>query len=257
MVQSRLVAELVAITGRTDLEEWWHDAIHISHDRSWVYFEIPKAACTSLKNELRAIEGLQPLDDPKAVHDRTTSGLLGPADIPDLQLADISAIGHVFAVVRNPLHRLESGFRSKIVRSLRLVNGRYSFNGHPAFQRIFEAMAAQGFSTTDGLPSLDAFCRYVAQQPDGDRNVHWRSQTSLLPLEALKLKTLQLEGQDPVEALRRALEISTDRPSPHLNETTTESSIAALDIAPATQALVRECFRQDYERFGYDTDLTL
>jgi hypothetical protein len=152
---------------------------YVSLSKRYMYFEIPKAACTQLKHVLRGVEGAGPLRlfaDPKIRETRRDMFVHARVNVPLPSLADVDNVAQRevlespdflrMTVVRNPYSRLISAWKSKVVMCEPLakavyvsVKGRLPYvheNWRIAFQRFVE---------------------YVEDTCDlSDCDVHWKRQ---------------------------------------------------------------------------------
>lgn len=82
MNYSRRIEDSCQFTPKREFEY----CIHISQRNSYIYFEVPKVACSTIKLKLQQIEaktlGLSPVSEEMTViHNKKQSLLLSPADI--------------------------------------------------------------------------------------------------------------------------------------------------------------------------------
>jgi len=143
-----------------------------------IYVNMPKSACTSLKNILYWLDHENFLDDPLTIHRRTdllVRGATSPAVIANRLSNDV-----VFTFVRHPLQRAFSCFNEKI-----FSQGPYSFPR--VRQYLCDAYQARFMSQ----PSLDnyrdnfkSFLRFSHDSFRGKngwrRDPHWCPQTMVL-----------------------------------------------------------------------------
>lgn len=84
-----------------------------SRSRPLIYLNVPKAACTSIKNWLYTLDTGEVLDDPHAVHD-ISQAVFPSWDGSREQLEERFHNSFVFTFVRHPLRRAYSAFNEKI-----------------------------------------------------------------------------------------------------------------------------------------------
>ncbi len=122
-----------------------------------VYFSTPKAACTSIKSLLGELLSF-PAD--QSPHDHPFPKLAPEDFLEKLQVV------HSFAVVREPVSRLVSGYKSMVLRP---VHDQHYFHG------VFRPLVKYG--GFQHAMSFEDFCQRVVQIPDRAADPHFRSQT--------------------------------------------------------------------------------
>jgi hypothetical protein len=217
-----------------------------------LFLPMPKAACTSVLWALAELAGMAPdafdgstLPEPSAaltVHDMN-------AWAPEHRLTEYAADSRRdvlsgdgwlrFTVVRNPWHRLWSGWLSKLLlREPRFVA---HYGGEPWFPRIPDGPAE----------IVEDFRRFVAAVGEGDaQDVHWAVQHDLatqLPLDHIG------RAEQMGETFRR-LYAHTGVVAPRFVARRNESSLGMPPHAyeDATASIVRRHYRADFAAFGYD-----
>jgi hypothetical protein len=139
---------------------------------------VNKAASSKIKMLLHRLEGYALPADPFDVHARNQPGTPFVDKLSAFgadEAAEIlrGADWRRFAFVRNPYARLYSAYKNKIADlaspyvGVRATIWRIAGNPHPPAE----------------APPFEAFVRYVAQQPDAERDGHWRSQAGALCLD--------------------------------------------------------------------------
>ena len=142
---------------------------HISLVNKYVYVEVPKAGCGTMKATLGALEGARLneihaqrfLDKP---HNGMKSGAhVRPDQLPSDLLEEVFTGKDYkrFTVVRNPGTRALSGYLEKIMQGLRQSEG------------ITEAL---GGKTADTV-TFEEFLGVIADQSSRDQDPHWRRQS--------------------------------------------------------------------------------
>lgn len=171
-----ILEELVAHLGIPGRRRWLRYAVHVGKAAPYVYVEVPKAACTTVKGVLREVEGAPPLAHPMDIHVREKNGLPGLESANATNLTELFETHTWFTVVRHPLERLLSGYKSKILRSFKPnPRGEMVFHGDPLYRSDVDSMLEHGFFEDGGVPTFDEFVRFVCtQQEDYERNIHWR-----------------------------------------------------------------------------------
>ena len=123
-----------------------------------VYFFVPKVACTSLKT---VCADLLSLSEDKSPHEHSFPKL------DRQQLLAAPSTYDSFAVVRDPIDRLLSGYKSMVMRP---IHDRHYFHG------VFRPLVK--FGGFSHAMSFEAFCRRVVEIPDRYADPHFRSQST-------------------------------------------------------------------------------
>ncbi|MCX6050057.1 MAG: sulfotransferase family protein [Chloroflexi bacterium] len=216
---------------------------------------IPKAACSKIKIVLQQLEGFPLPADPLHVHYRATPGLRFVSSIADFSTAEASEILTAddwfrFTFVRNPYARLFSAYKSQVMDLSSPYIG---------FREAIRQQA--GYPTPVGTPlgkvGFADFVKYIATQPDEQRDGHWKSQTGSLHLDAIRydfIGRVETFEQDFRTVLQRfnapaALLVTL---AERVNTT------AQLPLAAAYHKeladLVYSIYQDDFETFGYGRD---
>ena len=146
--------------------------IHISEQNSYIYFETPKVACTTVKSILQDLEDLTQGKNPlkkehSIIHNKKISPLLSPSDIGIEKFSAMLNDDKVFkfCFVRNPYTRVLSAFLNKINQHNGLQN-----------KKISEILKLSGNTKITFLQFLEA----VKTQSSVEMDPHWRPQTNQL-----------------------------------------------------------------------------
>jgi hypothetical protein len=152
-----------------------------------MYFEVPKAACTQMKELLRTLEGAPPLKllagglretrRDMFVHARENIPLPSLVDLDDKTQREVLESNDFLRMtfVRNPYTRLVSAWKNKVAPCEPAYEGLYLQIKH----RLPEVHSKL-------LITFDEFVEYLANQSDlRTWNTHWRRQVDHLFLEAL------------------------------------------------------------------------
>jgi Sulfotransferase family len=218
-----------------------------------LFLPVPKAGCTSVLWLLAELAEL-PLEkfsrsaqlEPSAVMTIHDMGVWGAGHrLSDYEGDERERIltedgWFRFSLVRDPGPRLWSGWQSKLLlREPRFVE---TFGDRPWFPRLPER------------PSdlVDDFRRFVAALTDGDaEDVHWAVQHDLVGQLPLTHVGHVERLDDTLELLRAHLDgVAWPARAPRENRSPLSMPPHAFDDA-ATEVL-RERYRDDYERYGYD-----
>jgi len=217
---------------------------HISWERGYVYVEVPKTGCTSVKRMLQLPEYGYDIDQlPKNIHDRSISPLARPREAP-ARFLEALRLGELFAFtfVRNPFGRALSGYLDKIVQNPWEKKRRLPPLG-------FEA---------DAEVSFIEFLNAVRSQPDEEKDIHWAPQHHLLAEGRI---TFDFVGR--FETLRDGLLEVADRIGimidPALLLRTTAHVTGASDrlaefYGDEETRCVAEMYAADFGAYGYSTD---
>lgn len=215
--------------------------INWSPRHRYIYFEVPKTGCTTVKRmlQLAEVDGrAEKLD--QNVHDKNASPVWSPAD--DLEAFEEALTSDAFlkfAFVRNPYARVLSAYLDKIV-----INEWERERRRPAL----------GFTVDEEVPFL-AFLQRLATNDLLDSDIHWTPQTSLLGIPQVRLDYIgrfEHFGEDlAAVAARLGLveyfnEVRSERP-----HATGASDRLGEYLDPASQALAEQLYHRDFELLGY------
>jgi hypothetical protein len=217
--------------------------INYSPRFSYVFVETPKAGCSTIKRKLQSMEvdGDRSLL-PESVHDKAGSPLKSPAEtgLPDHVLLRDGDFFR-FCFVRNPYSRVLSAYLDKIVEN--------------EWERV--RLAPTLNLSGDTIVDFETFLRAVAEQPDGQRDIHWRSQVGILRPDHIRYDYVgRFEILGP--SLRRAVSrITGDRAGeiePMAFHATSASRRAQQYIGETEAELIRAIYAADFAAFGYSRD---
>lgn len=225
---------------------------HVSCKHRYAYFEVPKAACTSVKAYLRQIEAGDleinwRLSD--NFHSREDSPLL-LLDQIEPNLVERILFGEEyfkFAFVRNPFYRSLSAYLSKMFESSSVKTEFY--NRH-------------NFKTCDHINFL-TFLECIADENPNTLDMHWKPQCLLLHDNRIKFDFIgKLEDfeRDMKRVFRQIAPRTTKiswrnlrRNRYHLNVKNAEKYIVDFYDEKAIDK-VRRIYEKDFARFGYDIE---
>jgi hypothetical protein len=226
----------------------------VSIERRYMFVETPKAACTSWKRLIVALEGatLELARPPyqretrvdMLIHQRRYVGVPTLLDISTKsreEILDGSSDWHVFALCRNPFSRVVSVFENKV---------RF---GEPGYRHLAR------FGEVDKNGVRAAFASFVseivADPAQRACDAHLRSQSELLLPNLIPYRRVYPieEMSVALEALRAHLEKSGQAASISLDKLNGSSAHPWRsyydEVAAAT---VAEAYAEDFEAFGYD-----
>lgn len=197
--------------------------IHVDHDRDMVFFEVPRVASTSMKRTLWGGKG------EKAVDNDGFRRMETPEYRKMLSSGKINNYT-IFSAARNPWSRLFSTFQ-------------YITLAKDTGGTTREFLQADW----EYLPSWEEFMEKFDEE--GYRNLHWLPCTNYYPEEVdldyvIRFENLKEDWKElglPIP-MRRA-NIETNYEKPHYSEAYTEDWMVDK---------VREFFKSDIERFGYE-----
>lgn len=197
----------------------------------FIYFPVPKAACTSLKQVIADLCGLEQKFDPNFIDFEWVSGQR-LNEFPDY---------FRFTVVRNPWDRLASCYGNKI---------KSANNPFPStFDRYNQVLQVKIFYPE--MP-FDQFVKRVVLIPDVLSDEHFRSQKRLVcdPKGRLLVhKVAKLENlNEDLTDIFKTLQLPSMK-MPHLNQTS--SSRYKDYYNDELWDLVTRRYRSDIEMFGY------
>jgi glycosyltransferase involved in cell wall biosynthesis/predicted O-methyltransferase YrrM len=175
---------------------------YVNLDRKYLYYEVPKAACTSMKLLIHSLEKLPPFaafagDQPEVrremfVHERSEFKLPSLLDFDNETQKNIinSPDFFRFTIVRNPYTRLQSAWKDKILTCA------------PGFEHFYYQIKG-GLPQGSDSASRIMFQEFVAAISRDDLttcNPHWRSQVA-----HLFLRTLDFSFVGRLESLAEAV----------------------------------------------------
>jgi hypothetical protein len=232
------------------------DSTYVSLTHRYLYFAIPKAACTSLKLLIHQLEGCPPLPDFDAASDEPRRDMLihvrehlPVASLVDLDPRQQEEVLHSpdflrFTVVRNPYTRLISAWRNKV------------FLCEPGFVHLYSRIRGNMPPTLDKSPILfEEFLQYI--EDDGnvsDCDGHWRLQRAYCFYEAMNFNFIG-KAEDIGEVANR-LAAHLEIPNGVLEVPRVNASVGPSG-SPLTGSLARRVqalYQADFDTFGYNPD---
>lgn len=203
----------------------------VSHKNKYVYFPIPKVACSTIRALLAPLEGLE-WHHP---WERKT-----PFVRVQKALAQKLPGYFKFAFVRNPWDRLVSCYEDKVVSVRTCENNKAVHNG---VFREFEKYK-QDFLHMD----FPEFVEFVCSVPDEETDWHFRPQYMFVDPRQLDLLGRFESLNRDLNTLRKRVRIS--RKIPH--KMVTERKPYPQYYTPDLIFKVRERYRRDIELFSYE-----
>jgi hypothetical protein len=222
----------------------------VSLAKRYMYFEVPKAACTEMKLLLRRLEGAPPIKltgGPETrrdlfVHVRENVPLPSLLDLDNATQREVLESDDFcrLTFVRNPYSRLVSTWKSKIL---------VCAPGHDLYQAIKGQPPA---FHNKSLVTFKEFVEYISTKCDlRVCNPHWRRQADHLLLGALNFSCIgRVENMaEGLERFRQHLGLREPLPAGRTNIT---PPTAFPTYTPELAAKVFMLYREDFEKFGYD-----
>ena len=223
--------------------------------KRYLYFEVPKAACTQMKELLRVLEGAPPLQlfagslmetrREMFVHARENVPLSSLVDLDDVTQKNVLESGDFlrFAIVRNPYGRLVSAWKNKVVPC------------EPGGERLYlEIKGRAPEMHAKSLITFDEFVNYLDAKCDvSNCDPHYRRQVDHIFAKALDFSHIgKLENMVATLAVfQQHLGLAEPLLAGKKNVS------GAVGLATCNQNLadkVYSLYREDFERFGYDRE---
>ena len=171
----------------SDISKRLRHSSFVDLSKRYLYFEVPKAACTQMKELLRLQHGAPPIQlfvgklmetrREMFVHARENVPLPSLVDLDDATQKEVleSDSFFRFTIVRNPYTRLVSAWKNKVVPC------------EPGCERLYlEIKGRLPDMHAKELIAFDEFVGYLQARGDlSEADPHWRCQVDHLFLEAL------------------------------------------------------------------------
>ena len=223
---------------------------HISLVNRYVYVEVPKSGCGTMKATLGALEGARMnTTHAQRFQDKPHNGVKSGAHVRPYQLpVDLleevftSPSYNRFTVVRDPASRVLSGYLEKVRQGLR--------QSGPILDAI-EISTGERPNPAD--ISLATFLGVIAQQPSRNQDPHWRRQADhiglgIVPYDAV----IHLEDLDAswpqVAELTRTPDLTE---SFYCRNSTGASTKVGEYFDDTTRTMVRDIYARDYAELSY------
>lgn len=237
-------------SGGLNVADTWISPVH-----QYFCMAIPKVACSKVKIVLQQLEGLPLPPEPLDIHYRNTPGIAFLPSIADFATADgvemlTASQWFRFAFVRNPYARLFSAYKS-VVMDLR--------SPYIGFRESIRQQV--GYPTSPGATlgrvGFADFVQYIAEQPDDQRDGHWKSQTGSLHLDVIRYNFVgrfEKFEHDFTAVLQRFNAPAELVATLAERVNTTAQLPLAAAYSKALTDLVYTIYQDDFERFGYARD---
>ena len=223
---------------------------HISLVNRYVYVEVPKAGCGTMKATLGGMEAarmnpgmVQRVQD--APHNRlNATPFVKPFQLPPDLLEQVltSSDYRRFTVVREPASRLLSGYIEKIGQGLK--------QSEPIVAAL---TASTGRTIAPADITLDQFLDVISAQDSRDQDPHWRRQADHLGLGIVDYDAIiHLEDLDASWARIAELTSTPDLQEEFFCKNSTGARNRMQDYyTPALLSRVADVYARDYEALHY------
>ena len=227
----------------------------VSLEHKILYFETPKAACTTIKSLLRDLCGAPPMEYPVGAHRESRRDMFihirSNVPVPSLLDLDEQTQRHVltapdflrFSIVRNPYTRLVSAWRNKIMLC------------EPGYEHIYRKLMGDMPSLhSKKILAFEQFLRFIENEPDlRSCNAHWRRQVDLLLYPAIPYTHIGKLEQLPMTMDLIGKHLGAAKP---LRAGRSNSTVGGGrdPIDAATAARIYALYAEDFEAFDYDRE---
>ncbi len=226
----------------------------VNLDRRYMYFEVPKAGCTTIKSLIHRLENLPPIAPftgalrevrrDMFIHNRSQFALKSLLDHNDAQQEEILTSPDIFrfSVVRNPYSRLLSAWSDKVRQC------------SPGYESFYKRLAG-GLPAPDGsTPPLpfETFVADISRHDIANANPHWRMQSAHLLADAIPLSFI---GR--LEDLNAAITLFLQKAGFDQNARAGAMNPGGGASSHYTEALARQVwslYEPDFQAFGYDRE---
>jgi hypothetical protein len=238
-----------------DVAERLQHATFVSEENRYLYFEMPKAACSAVKLLLLKLEqhevpkfdvaGAENRRDTRRdmmVHARKRLRIKSLVDFDDEKQREILGSPNFlrFLVVRNPYARLVSAWRNKVVVC------------EPGYQHIYKQVRGtlQGSESRDPV-TFHEFVDYLKGQNLDLCNVHWRRQASHAFLPAMNFNFIA-KTESIGDLLNRLQQHMGLEKRPELPARNVSGSPCDPMMTQAIADQIQSLYAGDFEGFRYD-----
>ena len=217
---------------------------HISLVNKYVYVEVPKAGCGTMKATLGGLEAarkgpglVQRVQD--APHNRiSATPFIKPFQLPSDLLEDVftSSAYRRFTVVRDPASRVLSGYLEKIGQGLKQSEPIVAALGIPAAEITFSQ-----------------FLDVIGGQTSREQDPHWRRQADHVALGIVEYDdAIHLEQLDASwDRVAELTGIADLRETFYCKNSTGASAKVDEYYTPELRDKVRAIYERDYQMLGY------
>lgn len=219
----------------------------VNFERRYMYFEVPKAGCTSIKALLHSLERLpplaqcdkfgRPLRHDALYHVRESFPLPTIMDFDDAKQDIIlnSPDFFRFTVVRNPYTRLASAWKDKVQIAA------------PDYLYLYQAIRGRLPQTVDDVITFEEFVAYLASQGLDRADPHWRPQTAHLFMPALNFSWIGATERMQETISKFGDHLGMDAGSSPRKH----AAVGSVRYDKPTSEQVYRLYEQDFIQFGY------
>lgn len=237
-------------------ESQFNYMINISPRLDFIYFSIPKNACSTIKVLLRSLfEDINKIRTD--VHDRQNSLLLRPCDIGYenfLKMLEDSSV-FKFTVVRNPYSRILSAYLDKFIKL-----PKYDVEGYQIF--LSQLVGGKEIDEYTSNISFLSFLKLINEKQPYGMNEHWRPQViqgmiDLIDYDKIyRFESLETSLNDLVEKLKargywteeKTLQISEFTFKPH---STKAEQLVESYYTKECLSIFNKVYQEDIRRLDY------
>ena len=225
---------------------------HISLVHEYVYFEVPKAGCGTMKATLGSAEAARShpalVEQVQAApHDRTrATPFVKPFQLSPKQLEEVLTSRRYarFAVVREPASRLLSAYLEKIRQGLQ--------QSGPVLEALRDRLGDAAPATAQDI-TLEQFVSVAAAQSSREQDPHWRRQVDLIGVGSVRHDAIiHLEQlDDSWDQVARLTGIEDLQSQFYCRNSTGASAKVQAEYTPEILARIATGYAEDYRAFGY------
>ena len=225
---------------------------YVSLPRRYLYWAIPKAACTTMKEVLHTVEDLPPIQffvdslretrRDMFIHARENMPMPSLVDLDDRTQRDVLESPDFLrmTVVRNPYARLVSAWRNRVLLC------------EPWLERLYLEIRGQlPGPDQKSLLSFEEFLDYVSRCDLRTCNGHWARQVDRLFLKAIHFNHIGKVERMSETWQRFQQHLRTSDPLPVSSKNVSVSAPAA-EFTEALASKIYSLYQADFEAFGYD-----
>ena len=224
--------------------------VNISLKNSYVYFEVPKAACSTIKTTLQEIDAKSfgshiPEKKTEVIHNKNDSPLLSPKDIGFEKFKELLIDKNIFkfSFVRNPFDKVLSAYLNKIKNY--------------AGKEKKEITDILGIDIHEEI-GFDQFIYAIEKTTPYNMNPHWRPQTNQLFYDLVKYDFIgRLENFDKdFQMVLNKINPEFEFKSNNYSDKTDAKEKLQQFYTQKTIEIVKKIYKQDFENFNYPYTLS-
>lgn len=218
--------------------------VNISPRYGYLYFEVPKVACSTVKRTLQFLEVTgKDFEVPDDVHNKCESPLCSPLDIVRPLSREFLGGRFKFCFVRNPFTRILSCYIDKILNSQWEKDSRKVALGFPGDAEITFLEFLQAIELTKPF----------------EMDIHWMPQFHLLGGGKIDFDFIGRQesfNSDFTQVLRRIGHLNCPILTSDGHGVGASSRMSEF-YCPESEEIVRRVYRDDFKHFGYGFDRKL